>query len=263
MRIHVVADVHGNFEDLARAGDGADLLLILGDLLDYVDYHDPAGGILGAVFGAERVRPFTSLRTRGDFHGLHAYNQQLWASVDDPAGAIEEIVADRYRQVVQVVPENTWVLLGNVDVESTWAAVAPDRLQCLDAQTRLLNGVRFGFVSGGSGRPGAMIRASSSPWRPFVRPAHEFQMAVDALGPVDVLCSHVPPRLTPLRYDTVPARLEMYGPGLLEYIDHFQPMLALFGHVHQPLSRRHRRGRTECVNVGHFQRSGKPYVLAL
>ena len=85
MLISVVADVHGNFEDLARAGDGADLLLVLGDLLDYVDYHDPAGGILGAVFGADRVRPFVAMRTRGDFAALHDYNQQLWSPVADPA----------------------------------------------------------------------------------------------------------------------------------------------------------------------------------
>ena len=38
VRIHVVADVHGNFDALARAGDDADLLLILGDLLDYVEF---------------------------------------------------------------------------------------------------------------------------------------------------------------------------------------------------------------------------------
>jgi hypothetical protein len=37
----------------------------------------------------------------------------------------------------------------------------------------------------------------------------------------------------------------------------------LFGHVHQPLARRVRVGRTECINVGHFRATGQPYVLAL
>jgi Icc-related predicted phosphoesterase len=36
----------------------------------------------------------------------------------------------------------------------------------------------------------------------------------------------------------------------------------LFGHVHQPLARRLRIGRTECINVGHFRATGTPYVLA-
>jgi Icc-related predicted phosphoesterase len=35
----------------------------------------------------------------------------------------------------------------------------------------------------------------------------------------------------------------------------------VFGHVHQPLTARMRVGRTECVNVGHFQRTERAYVL--
>ncbi len=263
MLISVVADVHGNYDDLARAGDGADLLLVLGDLLDYVDYHDPAAGILGAVFGADAVRPFIRMRTTGDFAGLHEYNHQLWSRVADPARAIHDIVVDRYRRVVELLPANSLVLLGNVDVAAAWAEVAPPHLQALDGQTRVIGGATFGFVGGGSTRPGVVMRDTGSPWKPFVRSAADFQTALDALPPVDVLCSHIPPRLAAMRYDTVPARLEMYGPGLLEYIDLHQPRFALSGHVHQPIGARRRRGRTECVNVGHFQRSARPYLLAL
>jgi hypothetical protein len=35
----------------------------------------------------------------------------------------------------------------------------------------------------------------------------------------------------------------------------------VFGHVHQPLASRMRLGYTECANVGHFQRTQRPYVL--
>ena len=263
MLISVVADVHGNFDDLARAADGADLLLVLGDLLDYVDYHDPAAGILGAVFGADLVRPFVRMRTRGDFAALHDYNSQLWSRVADPARTIHEIVLDRYRQVVTLLPDNALVLLGNVDVAAAWAEVAPPHLQALDGEVRVVDGTVFGFVGGGSTRPGSVVRDTGSPWKPFVRSAVDFSAALAALPPVDVLCTHIPPKLTTLRYDTVPARLEMYGPGLVEYIDAHQPRYALSGHVHQPIGARLRRGRTECVNVGHFQRSARPYRLAL
>ena len=34
VRLHVVSDVHGNGEAPRRAGDGADALLVLGDLID-------------------------------------------------------------------------------------------------------------------------------------------------------------------------------------------------------------------------------------
>ena len=40
-----------------------------------------------------------------------------------------------------------------------------------------------------------------------------------------------------------------------------QPRYVLFGHVHQPLVRRTRIGRTECVNVGHFRGRGTPHVV--
>ena len=69
-----------------------------------------------------------------------------------------------------------------------------------------------------------------------------------------MLCAHLPPRIAALRYDVVPARMEMYGPGLLESILEHRPQRMVFGHVHQPLARRLRVGRTECTNVGHFQR---------
>ncbi|RIJ76350.1 metallophosphoesterase [Nakamurella silvestris] len=261
MRIHVVSDIHGNMEALARAGEGADLLIVLGDLLDYVDYHDPAGGILGTIFGADRVAPFVAFRTSGQFGRLHEYNQQLWSTVADPHQAIAEIVAARYEQAVAVLGENTLLTLGNVDVAGVWEQVAPPRLRCLDGETVQVDGLTVGFVAGGSTRPGTSFIRSDSPWKPYVRSAADYTAAVERVGPVDILCSHIPPKLLGLRYDTVPARLEMYGPGLIETIDRHQPALALSGHVHQPLSQRVRRGRTECVNVGHFQRRESAYAF--
>jgi Icc-related predicted phosphoesterase len=49
--------------------------------------------------------------------------------------------------------------------------------------------------------------------------------------------------------------------ALLETIRTAAPRWALFGHVHQPLAPRMRLGYTECANVGHFQRTQRPYVL--
>ena len=51
--------------------------------------------------------------------------------------------------------------------------------------------------------------------------------------------------------------------ALLQYVRETQPRYHLFGHVHQPLAARTRIGRTECVNVGHFHGSGRPFVLDL
>src|SRR5579875_2377547 len=52
MRVHVISDVHGNSPALRRAGDGADALICLGDLLLFVDYADHSRGIFADPFGA-------------------------------------------------------------------------------------------------------------------------------------------------------------------------------------------------------------------
>ncbi len=254
VRVSFVSDVHGNIDGLARVAARAEQLVVLGDLLDYVDYHEHGNGILGVVFGAEKVRHFASLRATGSFGALHEYNRQLWDSLDDPAGVLTEVVETRYLEVLEAVGTEALLILGNVDVAAAWDEVVGAKLPNRDGQVVDLAGRRFGFVAGGSTRPGVQWRPSEQVWRPLVRPAVEFEATVAALGAVDVLCSHIPPDLPILRYDRVPARLEMYGPGLLESIDRHSPELAVFGHVHQPLASRTRRGRTECVNVGHFQR---------
>ncbi len=263
MRLSFVSDIHGNIDALAEVARRAEQLVVLGDLLDYVDYHDPAAGVLGTVFGADRVRPFVDFRLAGDFRGLRDYNTALWDSVPDPVGTLTAVVAQRYRQVLRAVGPDAMLTLGNVDVASVWNEVAGTELPYLDAQTVEIAGRRMGFVAGGSARPGVPVRPPGPVWQPLIRSADDYHAAVKATGPVDILCSHVPPRLAQLRYDVVPGRLEMYGPGLLEAIDEHRPALALFGHVHQPISRRTRRGPTECVNVGHFQRFPEPFEVVL
>ncbi len=255
VRVSFVSDVHGNIDGLARVAERAEQLVVLGDLLDYVDYHEHGNGILGEVFGAEKVGHFASLRATGSFGALHDYNRELWDSLDDAAGVLTEVVEDRYLQVLDAVGPDALVILGNVDVEAAWAEVIGPKLPNRDGQVVEVAGRRFGFVAGGSARPGVHWRPAEQVWRPLVRSAVDFENTVAGLGAVDVLCSHVPPNLPLLRYDRVPGRLEMYGPGLLESIDRHGPQLAVFGHVHQPLASRTRRGRTECINVGHFQRN--------
>jgi Icc-related predicted phosphoesterase len=71
----------------------------------------------------------------------------------------------------------------------------------------------------------------------------------------------VPPRVPELAYDVVTRRAEVASAALLEVIERDAPRAALFGHVHQPMAARARWRRTECVNVGHFRLTGRPYVL--
>jgi Icc-related predicted phosphoesterase len=114
--------------------------------------------------------------------------------------------------------------------------------------------VRFGFVGGG-------LRTAMR--TPFEITDEDYAAKVEALGHVDVLCTHIPPALPELTYDTVARRFERGSSALLEAIVKTQPAIALFGHVHQPLASRTRIGQTECMNVGHFRSRQTPFVLDL
>jgi Icc-related predicted phosphoesterase len=98
-------------------------------------------------------------------------------------------------------------------------------------------------------------------FRPYLRTEEDFAAGVARLEDVDVVCTHIPPDVPELTYDVVARRPEFGSPSLLDLIMKQRPRWAVFGHVHQPLAPRMRVAHTECANVGHFQRTERPYVL--
>ncbi|MEU9148417.1 metallophosphoesterase [Streptomyces sp. NPDC048349] len=251
-RVHVVSDVHGNTEALARAGDGADALICLGDLVLFLDYADHSRGIFPDLFGVENADRIVELRTARRFAEARAFGRQLWAGLDRER-LIEDAVRRQYAQMFAAFPSPTYATYGNVDMPTLWPEYA-DRpgLTVLDGQRVEIGGRVFGFVGGGL----------PSPMRtPYEVDVEEYAAKVEALGEVDVLCSHIPPEVPELCYDTVARRFERGSEALLAAIRRTRPRYALFGHVHQPLARRMRIGGTECVNVGHFAATGRPWAL--
>ncbi|HSV64826.1 MAG TPA: metallophosphoesterase [Mycobacteriales bacterium] len=252
MRVHVVSDVHGNHRALARAGDGADALLCLGDLLLFLDYADHARGIMGELFGAEAVSRYIALRTARQFDAARAWSRSLWDRLAEPRARIEAAVRQQYAAVFAAFPTPTYLTYGNVDLPALWPEFVRDGVTVLDGQTVDLGGWRFGFVGGGL----------PSPMRtPYEVPEEEYAAKVAAVGAVDVLCCHIPPDRPELTYDVVARRFERGSEAVLDAIASTRPRYMLFGHVHQPLQRRMRIGRTECVNVGHFNGTGTPFAL--
>lgn len=263
MRVHVVSDVHGNAKALARAADRADALVVLGDLLDFVDYHDHSRGILGMLFGAEKVAVFAQLRAKGDRERTVAYSRSLWDSLRDPAGAVEEAIRAQYEEmfgVLNACPVPVYATPGNVDLPSLWPEYAGENVQVIDGGVATIGGLRFGFV-GGTLRPPGYRPRSKAAWQPYMRSADEFAAGLESMGEVDVLCTHIPPHVPELTYDVVARRVEPGSAGVAEAIRRHQPRWSVFGHVHQPLAARMRIGRTECCNVGHFRQREQPFVL--
>jgi Icc-related predicted phosphoesterase len=251
MRVHVVSDVHGAAEALARAGEGADALICLGDLVLFLDYGDHSRGIFPDLFGADNADRMVALRTARRFDEARDLDRRLWSGLDRIT-VIEAAVRGQYAELFAAFPTPTYATYGNVDIPALWGEYARPGTTVLDGATARIGDRVFGFVGGGL--PTAMRT-------PYEIEEAEFAAKVAALGPVDVLCSHIPPAVPELCYDTVARRFERGSEALLEAIRETQPKYALFGHVHQPLVARTRIGRTELVNVGHFNHTRAPWVL--
>ncbi|GHH74344.1 metallophosphoesterase [Streptomyces sulfonofaciens] len=249
----MVSDVHGNARDLARAGEGADALVCLGDLVLFLDYADHSRGIFPDLFGAENAHRIVELRTARRFEEARAFGAGLWSAVGaDPRAAIEKAVRKQYSELFAAFPTPTYATYGNVDMPDLWPEYAGSGTRVLDGERVEIAGRVFGFVGGG-------LRTAMR--TPYEIGDEEYAAKIEAVGEVDVLCTHIPPEVPELVYDTVARRFERGSLALLDAIRRTRPRYALFGHVHQPLAQRMRIGRTECVNVGHFASSGRPFAL--
>jgi len=259
MRVHIVSDVHGAADALAVAGDGADMLICLGDMLLFLDYADHTQGIFAELYGAENAREYIALRVGRRFDEARQLTAGIAARLTAEHGSdlrtlTDEAIRRQYAAMFGALPEPAYLTYGNVDVPWLWDGYRKPGHQVIDGGRAVVGGVSFGFAGAG------LI----SPYRtPNEIPPPEFAAKLDAVGPVDVICTHIPPAVPELLYDTVARRLETGSTALLEMIRRTQPRYAFFGHVHNPLARRIRVGRTECVNVGHFRATRAPYAIDL
>jgi Icc-related predicted phosphoesterase len=253
MRVHVVSDVHGRADALARAGSGADALICLGDLLLFLDYADHGQGIFADLFGEQAARQYVQLRTAKRFDEAREFSLSLFEGrPESRASLFETAITRQYAEVFGALPEPAYLTYGNVDVPVMWDRYLKPGHRVLDGGTAEIGGWRFGFVGGGL----------KSVYRtPNEISDEEFRAKIEAIGEVDVLCTHIPPAVPELLYDTVARRIEKGSVALLDAIKATRPRYSIFGHVHQPLAPRTRVGVTECLNVGHFRATGIPFVL--
>ncbi|CAO5173837.1 putative phosphoesterase, ICC [Frankia sp. AiPs1] len=253
MRVHVVSDVHGRADALPAAAEGADVFICLGDLVLFIDYSDPGRGIMGDLFGAEAVTRMVRLRTEHRFDEAREWSRSLWAGLaGDRTRIVEDAVRQQYAQMFAAFPTPTYLTFGNVDLPHLYPDYLREGVTLLDGQTVELGGWRFGFVGGGLHTP---MRT------PYEIDDDAFAAKVAAVGAVDVLCCHIPPHLPELVYDVVAGRFERGSRAILQAIHDTRPRYVLFGHVHQPLAASIEIGGTQCVNVGHFNATARPFVL--
>lgn len=252
MSIYVVSDLHGAVDDLTEAVPPGATLLLLGDLINLLDYITMTG-ILTEVFPMDAVAEVVALRTAGRVEEARSVMRSRAAGRETEIR--EEIgtrVRAQYEEVFASLPDPTYLILGNVDnppLAHSFAAERPG-IHEPDGTVVELEGERFGFVGGALPTPLNVAGEITE---------EEMRSKVEGLGEVDVLCSHIPPAVPELCYDTLAGKSERGSEDLLAFIEDVQPRRAYFGHVHQPLLSTLTIGRTLCINVGYFRATRRAF----
>ena len=246
MPIHIVSDLHGASDALRKAVPEGSTLVLLGDLINFLDYTSMTG-ILTEVFAVDTVAEVVRLRTQGRaVEAREIMNRRSEGREEEVRRAVAERMTAQYEEVFSALADPTYLILGNVDSPATAHDFALRHPAVTEADGRVfvLDGERFGFVGG----------ALPSPLKIAGEVSHEqMRTKLEGLEEVDVLCSHIPPAVPELCYDTRAGRIERGSEDILEYITDVQPRCAYFGHVHQPLTSMLHIGRTLCVNTGYFR----------
>ncbi|MBN2112686.1 MAG: metallophosphoesterase [Acidimicrobiia bacterium] len=243
----LVADVHGASAALARVARQGEPLLVLGDLLNLIDYRT-GEGLLTDLLGRDLVEEVL-LRRRQGKPGAAAGRWQAFV-----AGREAEMTA-RYHALVQTayVPvaaalegAEAYVTYGNADLPDLLRAALPPGARFVDGEAVTIEGLRVGIVGGGVARLGVPGEVSEE----------DLAARLQGLGSVDVLCTHAAPAVGPLCHDVIGGR----GKGsaaVREYLLLHRPGWHYFGDVHQPQAVSWRVGETRCRNLGYFRLTGR------
>jgi len=245
--IRLIADVHGAVDALRRVAPGEGPLLVLGDLINFIDYRDNEG-IVTEVAGVEFVERIVRLRTAGDFTAAgELWREHSKGREDEYRALYNRAIEAAYVDICAALDGvEAYVTYGNVDNPTVMKAHLPDTATFIEADVISIDGMRIGVVGGGV---------------PTINSPGEISNDVMAerlasVGPVDMLCTHVAPAIHPLATDVVGGR-EKGSPALLDYILEHQPRYHYFGDIHQPQAVSWQIGSTLSRNVGYFRATGR------
>ena len=253
MAVYIVSDLHGAADELRKAVPEGATLVTLGDMINFIDYFSMTG-ILTEVFSVETVSEVIELRTSGLIEEARRVMQERSVGREEEIRTeIGRLVVDGYERIFAALPDPTYAIFGNVDNPAIARTVAEEHpaVRWPDGSVETIEGERFGFVGGALPTPLHVAGEISE---------EEMRAKVEGLGPCDVLCSHIPPAIPELCFDTVAKKSERGSEDMLAYIQDVQPSVAYFGHIHQPLVSSMHVGRTLCLNVGYFRATRRAWL---
>lgn len=246
----LVSDIHGRFDALAEVASRGEPLLVLGDLINLVDYRT-GEGIFAQVLGIEFARRIAFSRGRSRFEEMRA----LWADqVGDRQEWFRTELAGEVREQYRLTSDalagaESYVTYGNVDRPELLRDCLPDTARFVDGEVVIIEGLRVGFAGGGLTTP---MNASGEV------SDQEMAKKLAGLGEVDILCTHLAPAIPALHFDVVTGKHERASRPILEYLLDVRPRYHFFGDVHQPQAHQWRVGSTLCRNVGYFRATRRP-----
>lgn len=241
----IVSDVHGEFSALGRLVARGEPVLILGDLINLVDYRT-GEGIFSQVLGKEFALQAAQLRRYSDYKGLgQLWQQKLGIDGTELRHRLKAAVMTQYRDLTAALSEGSgFVIHGNADRPEALAAALPDGWTFADGRSYQIEGYQVGFVGGGTSTP---LRVSGETTE------EQIYQTLASMSDVEILCSHVPPQVNPLRTDVVTGQAERSSLSLARFLQQNQPKFHFFGDVHQPQASRWKVGKTLCVNTCYFR----------
>ncbi|PKQ28532.1 MAG: hypothetical protein CVT63_02325 [Candidatus Anoxymicrobium japonicum] len=245
MAVKILSDIHGEYDALVEQLKRDDIAVLLGDYLNLIDFRTQ-GGILAKVYSQEEVQKALDA-TAGDDRELA--RRRIRAVIGGSAEKnkqIRDLAEESYEEFFSCLPCKCFMLYGNTDGPDVMDQFAGGKNELVESGVVMIEGERFGMVSG----------APRGPWSvglPGEMKTERYDAHVTSLGPVDVLCTHYPPAVGRLTWDTVANRDEAGSEALLEYIKEHNPSRHYFGHVHNPKVSTLMFGGTRMINAGLFK----------
>lgn len=244
----LVADVHGEFGALAALAASGEPLLVLGDLLNFVDYRTHEG-LLAEVTSREFVAELSRLRNAGDL----AASGRLWAEYHEGREHelrrrfTERIEASYAAAAAALDGAEAYVTFGNADRPDVLRKSLPPSARYVDGEVVEIEGVAVGFVGGGAQGIGVPGEVSEE----------DLAAKLAVVEGVEMLCTHVAPAGAPLSHDVIGGRLKESA-AVRDFIDQHRPRWHYFGDIHQPQAVSWRLGATTSRNVGYFRATKRP-----
>ena len=249
-----VSDVHYQVEYLKSLPQNKGPVVILGDLINWIDYRD-GQGIAMDVFGKDNVKNLINLRKEHKFDERKTLWKELYkADPDKIAKKMQSAIQKQYEDVFDVLKKyEVWFIPGNVDDVDIMNSYLSSSVKNVDGLVIEYQSKKIGFAGGGVPTP---INARGE------IDEETFSKKLYNLKDSNVICTHAPPLIRELVTDVVTNRIEQGWVSLKNFIESYQPEYSLFGDVHQPQASQWKISSTSCINVGYFRATNQYLELS-